>query len=195
MYLNLRHIISCKYVLVADLIDIFAFEDGGQHEGSFDNVLLCWCSCKLSLVGWASSMRYNSGLSCALVCCFANNTRWLLCCFAKDSDSIIADCVSNKSLMISFFVFSSICKNFISPWSISKNLHWSLNILNLFSITTDNKSILLLMVETLHFKLLSKSYICASSLLETCCWSCWMWSFYLMVREYEDKDLLLGLSF
>ena len=34
--------------------------------------LFCWCCWQLSLVGWASSVRCNSGLSCVLVCCFAN---------------------------------------------------------------------------------------------------------------------------
>ena len=38
MYLNSRHIISDYSVSVAGLIDVFAFEDVGQHEGVFDDV-------------------------------------------------------------------------------------------------------------------------------------------------------------
>ena len=114
---------------------------------------------KLSLVGWVSSVRCNSGLSCVLVCCFAEDAAWMFYCFAKESDSTIADCVSDKLLIISFFAFSSICKNFILAWSTSKFLHWSLKTLTLFSVTSDNKSILLYMVETSHFTLQSR-YLC-----------------------------------
>ena len=114
--------------------------------------LFWWCCWKLSLVGWASSVRCNSGLSFFLVCYFANDAAWLFCSFAKDSDSTIADCVSNKLFIISFSVSSSICKNFILSWSASIFLHWSLNTLTLFYFTSDNKSKLLFMIETLHVK-------------------------------------------
>ena len=57
-------------------------------------------------------VRCNWGLSCALLCCFANDSAWLICRFAQDLT--IADCPSYKLLMILFSVFSTICKNFIS---------------------------------------------------------------------------------
>ena len=61
--------------------------------------LFCWCCWKLSLIGWAILVRCNSDLSCVLVCYFANNAAWMFWCFARDSDSTIADCVSNKLLI------------------------------------------------------------------------------------------------
>ena len=61
--------------------------------------------------------------------CFSNDVSWFCWSFECESDSTTADCVSNKFLIISFFVCSSTCRSLIFSLSVSRIFCWSFKLL------------------------------------------------------------------
>ena len=72
-----------------------------------------------------------------------------------------------------------------------KILHRSYKILTLFFYYFGNKSILLFMVETSHFKWLFRADICAWSLF-ICFWLWWRWSFLFGAKEVPRSRFITG---
>ena len=65
----------------------------------------CWLFLYWLLTLFSWSVTYS----------FSNDVSWLFWPFKYESDSTTADCISNKFLIISFFVCSSVCKSLIFP--------------------------------------------------------------------------------